>query len=145
MNYRRLITQLKLLPLLAFFFLIPSLNRTQAQTSDSFLCSERDLITLLGFATEEFHIAICKNFNTDYYYVGQSRQDSNQEVVLPVSERNNPFMDDPWILKARDGQYTYQVAEFNPLQVNGYVSISVFRNGERIYHRITDSYIRSDE
>jgi hypothetical protein len=40
---------------------------------------------------------------------------------------------------------TYQVAEFNPLTVNVYVFISIFKNGKRIYHRKVTHYIRADE
>jgi hypothetical protein len=37
------------------------------------------------------------------------------------------------------------VANFNPLGKNGSVSISIFKNGRKIYHRATKNFISSDE
>lgn len=111
------------------------------------LCNQRDLVTMIALTTAEYYVAICKDgSNSDYYYAGQRRTNSSQNIFLPVVDKNNPYMGaNPWLLKARSGTYTYQVAEFNPLSNNAYVSISVFENGNRIYHRITDSYFGSDE
>jgi hypothetical protein len=102
---------------------------------------------MIAFSTREYIVAICKDgSNSDYYYVGQDKQGTEQTIFLKVYERNNPYRGaNPWLLKARNGEYTYQIAEFNPLSGNGYVSISVFKNGSRIYHEVTDTYVGSSE
>ena len=124
-----------------------SVNARKIVNSDSSLCKSRDLFTLIAFSTREYNVAICKGeSDSEYYYVGQDKQDIEQTIFLKVYERNNPYTGaNPWLLKARDGEYTYQIAEFNPLSINGYVSISVFKNGSRIYHEVTDTYVGSSE
>jgi len=124
-----------------------SVNAKKIVDRDSSLCKNRNLVTMIAFNTREYDVAICKDWrNSDYYYVGQNKQDIEQKIFLKVYEKNNPYRGaNPWLLKARNGEYTYQVAEFNPLSGNSYVSISIFKNGSRIYHEVTDTYIRSSE
>ncbi|MBD1859989.1 MULTISPECIES: hypothetical protein [Leptolyngbya] len=115
-------------------------------TGDSALCKNRNLITMIAVSAEDHDIAICKEFGDAYHYVSQSKQDKTQKLFLPIVERNNPYRGaNPWLLKARNGSYTYQVAEFNPLSKRSYVSASIFKNGQRIYYQVIRSYIRADE
>jgi hypothetical protein len=112
---------------------------------ESILCENKG--TMLAFITPEYNVAICKAYEDEYYYISQNKQDYSQ-IFLPITERNNPYDGaNPWLLKAHNGEFTYQVAEFNPLSADSYVSISIFRNGNRIYHRnrISDNYITSGE
>lgn len=112
---------------------------------ESILCKNKNRITMIAFSTSDYNIAICKDFGDAYYYTGQHRR-NNTQTFLPITEINNPYTGaNPWLLKAHNGEFTYQVAEFNPLSNGSYVSISVFRNGNRIYHRITDKYISAGE
>jgi|GEM_PF-7049344 len=117
-------------------------------SGESILCQNKNSLTMLGFSTREYNIAICKrniNNSSYYYYIGQNRK-NNTQIFLPVIENNNPHNGaNPWLLKASNGEFTYQVAHFNPLSENGSVSISIFKNGRRIYHRITKNFIASDE
>lgn len=112
---------------------------------ESILCRNKNLITMIAFSTNEYNIAICKEFGNAYHYIGQDRR-NNAQISLPITERNNPYAGaNPWLLKARNREFTYQVAEFNPFDKNTYVSISVFKNGNRIYHGMTDNFIRAEE
>jgi hypothetical protein len=113
---------------------------------ESILCNNKDLYTVIAFSTTEYNIAICKEFGDAYHYIGQDRK-NNRQIFLPITEKNNPHSGaNPFLLKARNGEYTYQVAEFNWGEATGgYVSISVFQNGKRIYQRTTDVYISSEE
>jgi hypothetical protein len=142
----KLVFLLLILPAINFLG-ADSVNARKIVNSDSSLCKSRDLITMIAFSTREYNVAICKDgSNSDYYYIGQDKQDTEQTIFLKVYERNNPYTGaNPWLLKARNGEYTYQIAEFNPLSGNGYVSISVFKNGRRIYHEVTDTYVGSSE
>lgn len=139
-------------PLLCLPFVLISLllgrETALAKTvsGDSALCKNRNLITMLAVSTQDDNIAICKEFGDAYHYVSQSKRDKTQRLFLPIVERNNPYSGaNPWLLKARKGSYTYQVAEFNPLSKRSYVSISIFKNGQRIQHQVIRSYIRADE
>jgi hypothetical protein len=133
---------------LAFFTLLSYSSQTLAQriSRSSFLCDQKNLFTMIVFSTEEYNIAICKNGdNSDYFYAGQNKK-TNAQTFLLVNDKNDPYSGaNPWVLKAVKGEYTYQVAEFNPLTVNGYVFISIFKNGKKIYHRKVTRYIRADE
>jgi hypothetical protein len=116
-------------------------------SGESILCQNKNSLTMLGFSTREYNIGICKkniNDSSYYYYIGQNRNNKTQ-IFLPVTEQNNPYTENPWLLKASNGEFTYQVAHFNPLGTNQSVSISIFKNGRRIYHRITKNFISSDE
>lgn len=106
----------------------------------SILCNNRNLFTMLAFSTEKFNIAICKHTDGAYYYVGQNKR-NNDKIFLPISEVNNPYIDTHWLLKAVNGQYTYQVFEVNAIDRDSYVTISVFQNGRRIYYRKVDTYM----
>jgi hypothetical protein len=133
------------------FYTLISINATihitkdvsaQPDSRESALCANQDLITILAFSTEEYNVAICKEFESQYYYAGQEIG-TNNKIFLPISEINNPHEGaNPWLIKAKNGQFTYQIAEFNPLEDQSYVSLSVFKNGNRIYHSITDVYAK---
>jgi len=115
------------------------------------LCRDRNLLALVALSTQKYNIAICKDgLEVTYYYAGQSKQNKNQTIFLPIAERNNPHDPEspanPWLLKAHNQQYTYQVAEFNPLNASeAYLSFSIFENGKRIYHCVTDNFYRKHD
>ncbi|MEP0873012.1 hypothetical protein NDA01_24800 [Trichocoleus desertorum AS-A10] len=111
---------------------------------ESILCKNKNLITAIAFSTSKYNIAICKEFGDAYHYIGQDKR-SNAQVFLPIEERNNRYRANPWLLKARNGKFTYQVAEFNPRRKNAYISISVFENGNRIYHDMANNFIGLEE
>ncbi|AFZ11632.1 hypothetical protein Cri9333_0700 [Crinalium epipsammum PCC 9333] len=112
---------------------------------ESILCKNKKLLTMLAFSTSEYNIAICKESLGGFHYIHQNRKNKTQ-IFLPVIKKNDPYSGvNPWLLKASKGGFTYQVANFNPLGKNGSVSISIFKNGRKIYHRITKNFIRSDE
>lgn len=132
----------------ALISLLLGLETAVAKTvsGDSALCKNRNLITMIAVSTENDNIAICKEFGDAYHYVSQSKRDKTQRLFLPIVERNNPYSGaNPWLLKARNGSYTHQVAEFNPLSKRSYVSVSVFKNGQRIQQDIIRSYVRATE
>lgn len=106
------------------------------------LCNDPFIYTMVGFSTPEFDVAICKASDGDkgYQYVGQDRK-TKAKIVLPVTWNNNGNLENPWILKAKNGEYTYQVAEFNPISGNKYASLSVFKNGARIYQQIVNTVL----
>jgi hypothetical protein len=112
---------------------------------ESVLCKNRNLTTMIALSTAEYNTAICKELGDAYHYVSQNKRNLSQ-IFLPIVQKNNPYSGaNPWLLKARQGAYTYQIAEFNPLRKNSYVSTSIFRNGERIYHQVTRTYLGANE
>jgi hypothetical protein len=126
--------------------IILSSNNALAESvsGESILCKNKNLLTAIAFSTSKYNIAICKEFGDAYHYIGQNKR-SNAQVFLPIKERNSRHRENPWLLKARNGEFTYQVAEFNPFRKNAYVSISVFKNGNRIYHDIANKFIGFEE
>ena len=133
--------------LFCIFFTLWSTKNVSAKpvTGESILCENKGLFTMIALSTESHNVAICKEFGDAYHYIGQSKQD-NAQIFLPIREINNPYTGaNPRLLKARNGEFTYQVAEFNPFNEGSYVSVSVFENGHRIYHHITDTYITAGE
>lgn len=114
-------------------------------SKESVLCVKRNLITMIAFRTKEYNVAICKEFGDAYHFIAQEVKTNNQ-IFLPIIEKNNPYTgSNPWLLKARNGQFTYQILEFNPLSNGSYVSLTIFKNGNRTYYHTTNTYIRSDE
>lgn len=120
------------------FLVIGPPGLTKELFKNSPLCSSATYhITMVGFSTSQFDVAICKATDGEdgYQYVGQDRK-TKAKIALPVTWMNNPHAgDNPWVVKAKKGEYTYQIAQFNPLGDHQSASLSVFKNGARIYHQ----------
>lgn len=93
--------------------------------------------------TPDHYVVLYKeDLGNGYYYHAQSRFNASDSIFLAANPQINPHLgQDPWIIQARNGIYTYQVAEFESMEGTGYASVSVFRNGTRIYHHIARDYI----
>lgn len=106
------------------------------------LCEGKQMHTMVAFSTAQFDVAICKPHGDSYVYIGQDRK-TKSRIDLPVTWRNNPHDGgNPWVLKAKNGEYTYQVAHFNSLgEGNQSASLSVFKNGTRVYHQVSKTLL----
>lgn len=119
-----------------------------ASSPTSPLCNNRDMMTEMEISTRDFEAAFCSLgyyddsedrcfIPTDYYYVGQSKK-TGETIVLANATQSveNGIL----IWKARNENYTYQIAQMGGSQGRSWRSLSVFENGKRVYHRIVSGY-----
>lgn len=111
------------------------------------LCENRHMGTVFTIVTESFNAAICGQENTDpqcsltlepYVYIGQSRK-TRESIVLSATDetQDSPFI---MIYKAKNNNYTYQMSSSGGYTLKPWTSLSVFKNGKRIYYRKLNKY-----
>jgi len=112
------------------------------------LCKNRNMETEVAINTEEFYASICSTGYIDrssgcyisnkYFYVGQSRKTA-ESITLPATRQ---LQESPYLLiyKAKNGNYTYQIATTRGYGGNPWTSLSVFNKSKRSYHRKVNSY-----
>jgi len=125
----------------------------------SVLCKQKGWLTEIAISSPEFVVAICIDKNlpgninsyelTPTHYVGQNKN-TGGKIILPLTESDN-IPGEPAFYKAVNGQYTYQVyvstaQKYLPeCQCEGIttntVTLSVFKNGQRVYKYETDKYL----
>ncbi|MEA5533741.1 hypothetical protein [Crocosphaera sp. XPORK-15E] len=114
---------------------------------DSILCKNQGKKTYMALSTKEYNIAIC--FQGDdcvydpegknlYYYVGQNKQD-NSKVFLSAKYNVLDGMEwtEEWI--ANNNEYIYRV--FHTKKQGGYSTITVLKNGDKVYNSLVRKYI----
>ncbi len=126
--------------------------------ADSTICSNRNLDTLVYLSTKSFKAAVCAyvelddsqncgiNLNTlKHYYVGENKKNGSS-IILPIIDETGG--NNVAIAKARNGEYTYQIAyqyEWPPTDnTQGWASLSVFKNGQRIFHEQVRDFILNE-
>lgn len=125
----------------------------------SILCKKQSWLTEIAISTPKFVVAICINKNdpgnvnsyelTPTHYIGQSKS-TGGKIILPLTESNN-LPGEPSFYKAVNGQYTYQVYVSQAQRYSSAcqcwatnidtITLSIFKNGQRISRYQTDKYI----
>lgn len=125
----------------------------------SILCRKQGWLTEIAISNPDFVVTICIDKNqpdnvnsyelTPTHYIGQSKS-TGDKIILPLSIADN-LPGEPSFYKAVNGQYTYQVytslaQKYSPecqcqaINIDT-VTLSIFKNGRRIYKYDTNKYL----
>lgn len=125
----------------------------------SILCKKQSWLTEIAISTPNFVVAICIDENhpgninsyelTPTHYIGQSKS-TGGKIILPLTESDNR-PGEPSFYKAINGQYTYQVyvsqaqkyssaCQCQVIDIDT-VTLSIFKNGQRISKYQTNRYL----
>jgi type IV secretory pathway VirB9-like protein len=123
--------------------LVPSSAKTEIVHGNSILCSNQGWDTEIALSTDRFNVAIChdnnyyRENNNGFHYIGQNKRTNEKVILSATSVDINAYPNTDQLFRAVNGSYTYQV--YLKCDLDEWATISVFHNGEKIYHQRLNS------